>query len=134
MCIRDREWEYCINKQAGKWLSKYVQAAPVPACFLNHVQSYYQVESTSATYLAKHFPAVFKPTAEASSIEARAIRIETVIKHWNLLSQSQFCLSSGKGYVGIAMPERVNAKTRVLKIFTALNAQMLVLKSKLNNK
>lgn len=119
------QWHKCIEAQRNHFFGKYVRAIPIPAVTLSHVQEYCDPKSDSGRYLKQQFPSIFGLCTGSGTTPARQTRIESVIQHWDLLSNADYIDSSGKGYAGIGMPSTPTIKKECLRQLAKFNAFLM---------
>ena len=113
------DWKKMFEKQTK--LSRYVRAAPIPAEAYSHVQRYFDPSLSTTDDLSYFHPQIVGHKNDRLR-EAREIRVRSVISHWRILDSNRYVSSSGKGYLGIAMPFRRNLKAKVLGKLAVFNA------------
>lgn len=118
-------WKLAFTPELKGWSSKYVRAAPIPAIAYHHVLKYFDVDSPSGNFLANAYPRIFKDRLKETPSAARVTRVESVVQHWNLTNRSGFVASSGKGYLGVAMPAKPGLKDTLLRQLARFHAQRL---------
>ena len=118
------EWKKIFHQQSGSLLSRYVRSAPLPSIALAHIRQYGSKNTDDGRRLAKSFPKIFNNVNTEPST-ARQIRVDAVLRHWNLISEASYGASSGKGYIGVSMPSDPGLKDKIIKVMASLNASRL---------
>ena len=115
------QWSKLFERQANCWATKYVRVAPIPKIAYSHMLGYFNTNSEASETLAQHFPRISNKLGKSGSnhqsalFEARAVRLDSVINHWEFLRRSGFNASSGKGYLGLAMPAKPGFKNSIYR-------------------